>query len=101
MVKGVHKPSCPLRQSGSHGEARKVVITAQPETVSTAQTTSDPIYESNRNIDTDIFSLAEVNIAIKQMKLGKAPGLDGIPIEVWQLPKLRKDLLTFCNKTRE
>ena len=33
------------------------------------------------------------------MKHGKAPGLDGIPIEVWQLPKLRKDLLKFCNKT--
>ena len=36
----------------------------------------------NPNIDTDIFSLAEVNIAIKQMKHGKAPGLDGIHIEV-------------------
>ena len=36
---------------------------------------------------------------IKQMKLGKAPGLDGIPIEMWQLPKLRKDLLKFCNET--
>ena len=59
----------------------------------------DPIYETNPNIDTDIFSLAEVNIAIKQMKLGKAPGLDGIPIEVRQQPKLRKDLLKFCNKT--
>ena len=33
------------------------------------------------------------------MKHGKAPRLDGIPIEVWQLPKLRKDLLKFCNKT--
>ena len=40
----------------------------------------DPIYETNPNIDTDIFSLAEVNIAIKQIKLGKAPGLDVIPI---------------------
>ena len=59
----------------------------------------DPIYETNPNIDTDIFSLAEINIVIKQMKLGKAPGLDGILIEVWQLPKLRKDLLKFCNKT--
>ena len=47
----------------------------------------DPIYKTNPNIDTDIFSLAEVNIAIKQMKLGKAPGLDGIPIKVWQLSK--------------
>ena len=51
----------------------------------------DPIYETNPNIDTDIFSLAEVNIVIKQMKLGKVPGLRNIPIEVWRLPKLRKD----------
>ena len=33
------------------------------------------------------------------MKLGKAPGLDCISIEVWQLSKLRKDLLKFYNKT--
>ena len=58
----------------------------------------DPIYKTNPNIDTDIFSLAEVNIAIKQMKRGKTPGLDGIPIEMWQLPKLRKYLLKFRNK---
>ena len=59
----------------------------------------DPIYETNPNIDTDIFSLAEVNIAMKQMKLGKAPGIYSIPIEVGQLPKLRKNLLKFCNRT--
>ena len=32
------------------------------------------------------------------MKLGEAPGLNNIPIEVWQLPKLRKHLLKFCQK---
>ena len=55
----------------------------------------------NPNIPTGKFSQAEVNIAIKQMKLGKAPGLDNIPIEVWRLPKLKKYLTRFCNATLE
>ena len=33
------------------------------------------------------------------MKNGKAPGLDGIPPEVWKLPKIRKILRSFCNET--
>ena len=35
----------------------------------------DLIYENNPNIDIDTFSLVEVNIVIKQMKLSKAPAL--------------------------
>ena len=61
----------------------------------------DPVFEPNPNIPTGKFSQAEVNIAIKQMKLGKAPGLDNIPIEVWRLPKLKKYLTRFCNATLE
>ena len=45
------------------------------------------------------FSQNEVDIALKQMKNGKAPGLDGIPIEVWKLPEIRKFLKMFCNQT--
>ena len=59
----------------------------------------DPICETNPNIDTNTFSLAEVNVAIKQIKLDKAPRLDCIPFEVCRLPKLRKYLLNFCNET--
>ena len=33
------------------------------------------------------------------MKNGKAPGLDGLPPEFWKLPKVKKSLLSFCNKT--
>ena len=70
-----------------------------PDNPRTSNHPVDPIYETNPNTDTDIFSLAEIYIAIKQIKLGKATGLDDIPIEVWRLPNLRKDLLKFCNKT--
>ena len=59
----------------------------------------DPIFEVNSNIAAGIFSSAELDTAMKQMKLGKAPGLDGIPIKSWQFLKLRKILLKFCNKT--
>ncbi|XP_038055810.1 uncharacterized protein LOC119727814 [Patiria miniata] len=61
----------------------------------------DPVFDPNPNIPAGKFSQAEVNIAIKQMKLGKAPGLDNIPIEVWRLPKLKKYLTRFCNATLE
>ena len=31
------------------------------------------------------------------MEHGKAPGLDGLPLELWKLPKVSKVLRTFCN----
>ena len=45
------------------------------------------------------FSQAEVNVALKQIKNGKAPGLDGLPAEFWKLSKIRKILTKFCNET--
>ena len=33
------------------------------------------------------------------MKNGKAPGLDGLPPDFWKLPKVKKNLCSFCNKT--
>ena len=40
-----------------------------------------------------------MDAAIKQMKMGKAPGLDGLPLEFWKLPKARISLTEFCNMT--
>ena len=45
------------------------------------------------------FSQAEVNTAVKQMKSGKAPGLDGLLPEFWKLSKVKKHLRKFCNAT--
>ncbi|CAH1244514.1 Hypp7329 [Branchiostoma lanceolatum] len=58
-----------------------------------------PVFNMNNNISCDPFSQNEVDIALKQMKPGKAPGLDGLPLEVWQLPKTSERLTFFCNQT--
>ena len=51
------------------------------------------------DIPTGELSQAEVDASIKAMKNGKAPGLDGLPLEFWKLPKVKKQLLKFCNST--
>ena len=33
------------------------------------------------------------------MKSGKTPGLDGLPAELWKLPKVRESLNIFCKQT--
>ena len=50
----------------------------------------DPIFEVNSNITAGIFSSRELDMAIKQMKLGKAPGLDGIPIKSLATSEINK-----------
>ena len=59
----------------------------------------EKIYDTFNNIRSGEFSQAEVEAAVRQMKNGKAPGLDGLPPEFWKLPKVKKSLLSFCNKT--
>ena len=56
-------------------------------------------FELNPDSNCDLFTQAEVSDAVKQMKLGNAPGLDGLPLEVWKLPKVQESLLKFCNDT--
>lgn len=57
------------------------------------------LHETNFEISCEPFSQQDVDTAIKQMKLRKAPGLDGLPLEFWKLPKARISLTEFCNKT--
>jgi hypothetical protein len=45
------------------------------------------------------ITLYQVDAAVRQMKNGKAPGLDGLPPEFWKLSKVKKSLLIFCNYT--
>ena len=63
---------------------------------------NDPItkvFEIFPEIKCGEFSQFEVNTALQQMKNGKTPGLDGFPVELWKLPKIRKVLTKFCNET--
>ena len=55
------------------------------------------IFPLNDNIPTGDFTVPEIESAIKQMKLGKAAGLDGLPLEFWR--KHFNHLLEFCNVT--
>ena len=45
------------------------------------------------------FSQAEVDQAVRQMKSGKSPGLDGLPAEFWKLSRIKIILRKFCNET--
>ena len=63
---------------------------------------TDPVikvFEIFPEIKCGNFSQAEVNTALKQLKNGKSPGLDGLPAELWKLSKIRKILTKFCNNT--
>ena len=42
----------------------------------------------------------EVDSAVRNLKNGKAPGLDGLPPEFLKLPKVKSSLLNFCNGKR-
>jgi len=57
----------------------------------------NPIFELNVNISTLDFSKNELDVAIKQMKVNKAPGLDSLPLELWNLPTFKEMLLSTCN----
>ena len=64
-----------------------------------AETHIEKIYDIFSDIQSGKFSQAEIDAAVRQMKNGKAPGLDGLPPEFWKLPKVKKSLRTFCNNT--
>ena len=64
-----------------------------------SETRIEKIYDTFNAIQSGEFPQAEIDAAVHQMKNGKAPGLDGLPPEFWKLPKVKKNLLPFCNKT--
>ena len=50
-------------------------------------------------INTNDFTLDELNTCIRCLKNNKATGLDDIPGEVWKARILDNELLDFCNRT--
>ena len=61
----------------------------------------EQVFDISPDILCGTFSQAEVDTAVRQMKNGKAPGLDGLPSEFWKLPNVKKRLRSFCNSTYE
>jgi len=58
-----------------------------------------PVFDANHSINCSPFSQEEVDSALSQMRPGKTPGTDGIPVELWKLPKISEHLTYFCNQT--
>ena len=56
-------------------------------------------FDTHRDIRTDEFSEDEIIKAIKEMKNDKAPGLDGLTLDVWKLQNTQKYLKQFCIET--
>ena len=76
----------------------KNLLSADPVT----QSDGDPIvkiFDLFTSIQRGDLTEEEVDLAVRQLKNGKAPGLDGLPSEFWKLPKVKKSLLKFCIET--
>ena len=56
-------------------------------------------FDIRPDINTSEFSEDEITVALKAMKSDKAPGLDGLTLDVWKLQKSQKYLKQFCIKT--
>ena len=57
------------------------------------------IFDLFTSIQRGDLTQEEVDLAVRQLKNGKVPGLDGLPPEFWKLPKVKKSLLKFCIET--
>ena len=55
------------------------------------------VKERDLDIRKGLFSLKELKTAKRQIKRGKACGLDNIPAEVWLTGSFDEELLSFCN----
>ena len=61
------------------------------------ESTITPVVATVLNIKTGLFEMRELVKAQKQVRNGKANGLDNIPPEVWKHEEIREILLGFCN----
>lgn len=57
----------------------------------------EPIHKGILPINTEQFTISEINKALKQTKGGKSVGLDGIPLELWKSEEFKTHLLGYCN----
>ena len=57
----------------------------------------ETISDCDLEISTESFTMEELNAVFKASKAGKAPGLDEIPLEFWQIGEFKVILLSLCN----
>ena len=72
------------------------LLGAQATTSSTPTTT---IIHEELSINTEDFTIDELNECIKNLKNNKSAGPDNIPGEVWKAHIMDSELLGFCNRT--
>ena len=59
----------------------------------------NPVIDHDLPIETGLFTLKELQAAIKQTKRGGAIGLDGIPLEIWESEEFLPYLPNTANDT--
>ena len=57
------------------------------------------VFDEINEIRKGDFDIEELSKALNQMKNGKAPGTDSLPVEFWKIEELKQPLLDFCNAT--
>ena len=57
------------------------------------------VFDEHNEIRKGDFDIEELSKALSQMKNGKAPGTDSLPVEFWKIKELQQPLLDFCNAT--
>ena len=77
----------------------KNLLNADPDAHTEDNVEIEKIFDTFTTIQRGEFSQAEIDASVRQTKIGKAPGLDGLPSEFWKLKKMKKSLHIFCNAT--
>ena len=75
----------------------KNLLNADPDARIEDEVNIEKIFATFTCIKCGEFSQTEVDTSVRQMKNGKAPGLDGLPPEFRKLKKMKKSLPKFCN----
>ena len=79
-----------------HGRTTFTNFYLRPDNTTDIDVEIEQVSELHPEISTAEFFAEEANIALKAMKPDKSPGLDGLTLNLWKLPKVRTYLKHFC-----
>ena len=89
--------SSPKRLENWVGHFKKLLGQPPPPPINGSTLPFTPITEP-LDINTDPFTIDELQAAIKTIKINKSPGLDNIPAIIWKDPSFQPILLSLCNE---